>query len=142
MQVFGVDHNVVLPGWVVRVEPKRVAFADEPYIGGAKAAILAGKPVAPAPLLADDLDFRRVAWDGHELVPDKQARRQHRGNAERGRDREPELKLLVFRLVMGGLARSVSIAEDAPRHEADHHNEDNAGNPESDDQRLVDVVPV
>jgi hypothetical protein len=71
VQVIAVDDHVVLAICVLRIEAERIVAADAAGIRGAQPAVLAGQAIAPAPLLADDLDLGRVLRHGDELVPDE-----------------------------------------------------------------------
>ena len=84
----------------------------------------------------------RVARNGDELVPDEQAGHQHGGDADAGDDRQPPFEPLVLRFVGRPVAFPVTEAEDAIGHEQHDGGEDDAGDPEGDDDGVVDIVPV
>src|SRR3546814_260075 len=93
-------------------------------------------------LLAQNLNFRRVFRDRDELVPYEQAGSQHARDAHRGQSGEPPLQLLVLRLVRRPPSLLVAIAEHAIGHEKNDGDENDSGDPEGDDDRVIDVAPI
>src|SRR4029453_5003763 len=94
------------------------------------------------PLLAENLEFRRLFRDRYELVPYEQTGSQHAGDAHRGQSGEPPFHLLVLRLVRRPPSLLVTIAEHAIGDKKDDGYEHDPGDPERDDDRAIDVTPV
>ena len=140
VQIVAFDHDIVLPVGIVRIQAQGVVGTDVSGIGRAEPAVLPRKAKAPLPLLAHDLELGRSFRDRDELVPDEQARRQHGRDAHRGHDGEPPLQLLVLRLVGRPSSLLVAEAEHAIGHEQDDGGENDSGNPERDDDRVIDVA--
>jgi len=142
VQVVGFDHDIVVRVGIVWIQAQRVVGTDVLGIGRAEPAIFPWKAEAPLPLPADDLDLGRPFRDRDELVPYKQTGRQHGPDAHRGHDGEPPLELLVLRIVYRPCSLLVTEAEYAIGHEQEDGGESNAGDPERDADRVVDVTPV
>ena len=77
-----------------------------------------------------------------KLAQTKRPGRQHRRDADRGDDGQPELEPPVLGLVVGAGALAMAEAEDAVGHEQHDRREDEPGDPEGDRDRVVDVAPV
>src|SRR5712692_9388761 len=142
MQVVDFDHDIVVRVAIVWIQAQRVVRADVPGIGRAQPAVFPWKAEAPLPLLADDPDLGRPLRDRDELVPYEQAGSQHGPDTHRGHYGEPPLELFVLWIVYRPSSRLVTEAEYAIGHEQDDGGESNAGNPERDADRVVDVTPV
>ena len=69
MQLRARDQDVVLSVRIVRIDAERVLVADVPGIDGAEHAVVAGKAIAPVPLLAHDLEHRRVLRERRRTSP-------------------------------------------------------------------------
>ena len=111
-------------------------------IGFAQSAVFPRKAEAPLPLLADGLGLGRPLRDRDELSPYEQAGSQHGRDAHRGHYREPPFELFVLWFVCRPCSRLVTETEYAIRRKQDNCGENAPGNPECDDDRVVDVAPV
>ncbi len=136
------DQDVVLSVRIRRIHSERVVAADELRVDRAELAVLPREAVHPVPLLPHCLHLGRVLRHIDESRPDDQAGGQHRGDPHRGQDKQPPFELLVLGFVMRTCACAVAVAEHRPRHEQIDADEDDAGNPERDADRVVDRAPV
>ena len=136
------DQDVVAAFRILSVEAERIVGRDEGRVAVAELTVVAGEPEAPVPLLAERLDDRRVLGDLHELAPDEESRRQHRGDADGGDDREPPLELLVLGVVFRLVALAVAVLPDDPGQEQVDGDEHHARDPEREDHGVVHGGPV
>ena len=134
--------DVVLPVGIFWIHAKRVFIADEACVNGAQHPVLAGEAIAPVPLLSDHLHDRGVLRNIDEFGPDHQTRRQHGNDAQCGQPDQPPFQLLVLGFVMGACADAAPEAVDRICHEQIDGDEDKAGDPEGDADRVIDSHPV
>src|SRR6516225_7644459 len=112
MQLGARYQDVICAPGILWIDAERVVRGDELGISRAHYAVRAGITVAPGPLLAHDLDERRLFRDSDELRPYEQARCQHRSDSERGHHGQPPLELFVLRCVRRALPLAVAVAKD------------------------------
>ena len=94
------------------------------------------------PLLAHDLEHRRVFRDLDEIRPYKQAGGQHGDDAHGGHYSEPPFQLLVLRFVVRPLSLAVPVADHDERQEQVDGDENDARHPEREHDRVVHGHPV
>ena len=137
-----VDQNVILSVRVVRIDAEQVLGANQFGIDRPEFAIFAGKTKTPVPLLADNFYFSCAFGNRYEFGPDKQSRRQHRGDTDGRQNGEPDLQFFVFRFVLRCRVFPVAVANDRVGHEKINGNEYDAGHNKCDVDGAVDHSPI
>src|SRR5262249_61421162 len=126
----------------VGVRAKGLVSADVRGVAVAPPPASPGKPKAPPPLPANDLDIGRPFRDRDKLVPYEQTGCQHGPDAQRSHYGQPPLELFVFRIVHRPSSRLVTEAEYAIGHEQDDGGENDPAYPECEIDCAVDVAPI
>jgi hypothetical protein len=136
------DQHVILADRIVRIHAKRIVDTDLRGVGRAQLPIFAGKAIRPGPLLAEHFDQRGVFRHVDELGPHRQARREHRRDADRCDAGEPPLELFVLGFVVRLVTRTMAVPDDGVGHKQVHRHEHDAGDPESHVDGRIHGVPV
>ena len=94
-----VNQHVIAAKRIGRVHAERIIVGDMHRIDVAELAVVARQAISPVPLLANGFDFVRLLRHVNEITPNEETGRQHGSNTDRGQDRQPGFKLLVFRII-------------------------------------------
>ncbi|MAF48029.1 MAG: hypothetical protein CMM10_07195 [Rhodospirillaceae bacterium] len=142
MQIVAFDQDIIGAVGIVRIDAERIVVVDQLGVSGAQFAVPAGQAVIPAPLLAENFEFRGALGDGDKIVPGDQSGSQQSDDTGGGHPGKPPFELCVLGLIVSATIFSVTIAVNAIGHEQDDRDIGDPGDPECDDDGVIQRTPI